>query len=248
MSAGVILLLAVTIAATSFLSGIFGMAGGMLLMGVLVAFFSVPAAMVVHAITQMAANGWRAVLWRAHVDGRIVLRYLAGLLAATAIFAAIDYVPSRAVVLISIGIAPFIGLTVPLAYAPRIDRAGGAELAGFIGGALQLLSGVSGPALDMFFVRTAIDRRGVVATKASCQVLTHLAKLIYFGGLASDGWEEIDLPLLPGAVLLAIAGTTLARGALERMSNAQFRRWTRWIVLALGGFYLVLGLRALAAG
>ena len=38
---------------TSFLSGILGMAGGMILMGVLIAVLPVPAAMMMHGITQL---------------------------------------------------------------------------------------------------------------------------------------------------------------------------------------------------
>src|SRR3954449_11999728 len=50
--------------ATAFLSGLFGMAGGMILIGVLLMLMPLPTAMVLHAITQMASNGWRAFLWR----------------------------------------------------------------------------------------------------------------------------------------------------------------------------------------
>ena len=45
---------------TSFLSGIFGMAGGMILMGLLLAMLPVATAMLLHGITQLASNGWRA--------------------------------------------------------------------------------------------------------------------------------------------------------------------------------------------
>ena len=64
--------------ATAFLSGLFGMAGGMILIGVLLALMPLPTAMVLHAITQMASNGWRAVLWRAHIRWRPVCVYLIG--------------------------------------------------------------------------------------------------------------------------------------------------------------------------
>src|SRR5258708_25794870 len=50
--------------ATAFLSGLFGMAGGLILIGVLLALMPLPTAMVLHAITQMASNGWRAFLLR----------------------------------------------------------------------------------------------------------------------------------------------------------------------------------------
>ena len=63
---------------TSFLSGIFGMAGGMILMGLLLALMPLPAAMVLHGVTQLTSNGWRAWLWRAHIDWRIVGRFAVG--------------------------------------------------------------------------------------------------------------------------------------------------------------------------
>ncbi len=63
---------------TAFLSGLFGMAGGLILIGVLLALMPLPTAMVLHAITQMASNGWRALLWRAHIRWRPVAVYLIG--------------------------------------------------------------------------------------------------------------------------------------------------------------------------
>jgi uncharacterized protein len=59
--------LTAAILSTSFISGVFGMVGGMILMGVLLAIMPVAAAMVLHGVTQMASNGWRAWLWRTHI-------------------------------------------------------------------------------------------------------------------------------------------------------------------------------------
>ena len=59
--------LGVLMVGTAFLSGLFGMAGGMILIGVLLMLMPLPTAMVLHAITQMASNGWRAFLWREHI-------------------------------------------------------------------------------------------------------------------------------------------------------------------------------------
>src|SRR4051812_50065883 len=64
--------------ATAFLSGLFGMAGGMILIGVLLMLMPLPTAMVLHAITQMASNGWRAFLWRAPIPPRAGVVYLFG--------------------------------------------------------------------------------------------------------------------------------------------------------------------------
>src|ERR1700682_975546 len=58
--------------ATAFLSGLFGMAGGLILIGVLLTLMPLPSAMVLHAITQMASNCWRAFLWRRPIRRRAV--------------------------------------------------------------------------------------------------------------------------------------------------------------------------------
>src|SRR3546814_1021524 len=83
------------IVGTSFLSGIFGMAGGMVLVGVLLAVLPVPEAMALHAVTQMASNGWRAVLWWRHVRWRVVAAYLAGCAVALAVWSVWLFVRSE---------------------------------------------------------------------------------------------------------------------------------------------------------
>ncbi|HSN19689.1 MAG TPA: hypothetical protein VLS49_03380, partial [Usitatibacter sp.] len=61
-------LLAGATLATSFVSGILGMAGGMMLLGILLAVLPVPTAMALHGITQLASNGGRAAMLREDVD------------------------------------------------------------------------------------------------------------------------------------------------------------------------------------
>src|SRR5215207_8591624 len=119
MSFGAAAALAVAVVATSFLSGIFGLAGGIVLMGALLLFLPVTTAMVLHAVTQMAANGSRAVLWRAHADYRIFFRYMIGAVAAFALFAALRFVPDRGMVFIVLGVVPLVGLALPERLAPR---------------------------------------------------------------------------------------------------------------------------------
>src|ERR671926_192389 len=98
MTFGVVTALAVVVFATSFLSGIFGLAGGLILMGALLLFVPVTSAMILHATTQMAANGSRAFLWRAHTDYGIFGRYIVGGAVAFALFASLRFVPDRALV------------------------------------------------------------------------------------------------------------------------------------------------------
>lgn len=248
MSLGIFLWLVPAVIFTSFLSGIFGMAGGMILMGVLVAFLPVPTAMVLHAITQISANAWRAMLLRKHIHWQVCGRYALGLLVSALLFGFVRFIPSRALVLIVLGSLPFVALILPARLAPQADQRYGAELCGLLNGSVQFVAGVSGPLLDLFFVRSQMGRHQVVATKAICQTLAHGAKLIYFGALAGLTDIELDLVIVAVAIFMAAFGTTLSRFVLERISDVQFRRWTRALVLLIGAVFLVQGLVAYARG
>jgi uncharacterized protein len=61
------LLLVLATLATSIISGVLSMAGGMILMGVFGFLLSVPAAMVLHGIAQTFSNGSRVWLYRRYI-------------------------------------------------------------------------------------------------------------------------------------------------------------------------------------
>src|SRR5260370_40302300 len=105
--------------ATAFLSGLFGMAGGLILIGVLLALMQLPTAMVLHAITQMASNGWRALLWRAHIRWRPVMVYLIGCALALGAWSITRYVPDKPVGLLLLGVTPFIARLIPANNQPE---------------------------------------------------------------------------------------------------------------------------------
>lgn len=237
--------LAVTALVTSFISGILGMAGGMILMGVLLALVSVPLAMMLHGITQLAANGWRAWLWRTHIDQQIFLGYVGGALLALLAFALMQFVVSKPVAYIVLGLTPFVSFMLPESLHLNVERRGHPFACGLACTALQLSAGVSGPILDVFFVRSKMTRQQVVATKAITQSCGHLLKIVYFGGIVTAD-VSVDPWLALSMVVLAFGGTTLSRGVLDRINDKDFRVWTKWTVLTLGAIYLVSGFVALA--
>ena len=239
-------LLAVSALVTSFISGILGMAGGMMLMGILLAVMPVPAAMMVHGVTQLTSNGWRAFMWRREVDWRVFRGYVLGSLLAMAIFVAMHLVVSKPVTLIIMGLTPFVTLALPEKLHLNVERRGHPLACGVICSTLNLTAGVSGPILDVFFVRSRMTRHAVVATKAMTQSFTHLQKIAYFGGIVSGAERgSIEPGLAAMMVALALVGTSLSRRVLERMTDSAFRQWTRWTVMTLGVFYLVSGISLL---
>ena len=147
-------------------------------------------------------------------------------------------------VLMTVGLTPFVALALPQRIAPNIERGGQAFVAGAIGGALQLVSGITGPILDIFYVRTGMTRQVNVATKAAAQVLGHLTKVAYFAALIDNpaGRDLEQWLVMAYAACFAVLGTTLSRSFLDRMSDKQFYHWTRRVILALGAVYVGQGL------
>jgi uncharacterized membrane protein YfcA len=148
-------------------------------------------------------------------------------------------VPSKTAVLFLLGLSTVVLFFVPDWLAPKITQPGVAYLCGVLGTALILVAGVSGPFLDQFFVRTDLDRRATIATKAAMQSVSHVVKVAYFGSFAESALDEQWLMLLMAVPAVSIAGAAAASRVLERMSDKQFYWWTRRIVLVLGVYYLV---------
>ena len=236
----VIAALGLLMVATSFLSGLFGMAGGLILIGVLLALMPLPTAMVLHAITQMASNGWRAFLWRAHIRWRPVFVYLIGCAVALAVWSITRYVPDKPIALLLLGVTPFMARLMPKNLKPNPDSIWQGTFYGSICMGLMLMTGVSGPLLDTFFLGGKFDRRAIVATKATCQVASHFTKLVYFGGII-DQAATLD-PILAGvAIAASMTGTSLARRILEAMTDLQFRTWANRLITTVASYYILYG-------
>jgi uncharacterized protein len=226
--------------ATSFLSGVFGMAGGLVLVGVLLALLPLPAAMALHAVTQIASNLWRGLLWRRHVRWPAALPFIGGALLVLAGWSLVRYVPDAGVALLALGLSPFALRLLPTGLRPDPARPRDGVACGAASMGLMLLTGVSGPLVDAFFLGGRLDRRGVVATKAACQVFGHGAKLAYFGGIV-DGAAGVDPVMALLAVACSMLGTTAARRLLEAMTDAQFRLWANRLITAVACCYVVHG-------
>jgi hypothetical protein len=70
-------------------------------------------------------------------------------------------------------------------------------------------------------------------------------RAVYFGSLVSIG-DAVPLWTYAPAILLSIAGTSLAAMVLERMTDVGFRQWTRRVIFAVSAVYLVRGVMLLA--
>jgi uncharacterized membrane protein YfcA len=240
-------LIGFTVISTSFISGLFGMAGGMILVGVLLVYFDVATAMVVFSIIQMVANGWRAVLWVRFVIWRIFFVYVVGAVIAFTAMRYVAIVPSKAAVYLGLGLMPFAIELLPVRLRPNIEWRGVPFITGVLTTIIQLLTGVGGLFLDIFFQKSMLDRKTTIATKAVTQTFSHIVRAVYFGSLVSMG-DAVEVWLFAPAILLSILGTTLAAKVLERMTDVGFRAWTRRVIFAVSAVYLVRGVMLIWTG
>jgi uncharacterized protein len=238
------LLILVSVLATAVLSGILGMAGGMILMAILVAVLPVPAAMMLHGAVQALSNGSRTVfLWR-HVQWRILPPYVAGAALAVAAFAAVSLVPDTGLVLMLVGAMPFLARALPRAGALDMSSPLTAVLCGGVVTVAQLLAGASGPLLDMFYLNSKLTRHQVVASKAITQTLGHVLKLFYYGAVIGAA-GALPLWLYLAAMATAVAGTRIGTRLLDRLADHAFRRVSGWVILTIGGACIAQGVRLL---
>lgn len=233
-----------TVFVTSLLSGVLGMAGGMILMAVLVSVASVAGAMILHGAVQATANGSRAWFLRRHIRWDILPNYAIGAVIAVMAFMAIAFVPHPGFVLILVGVFPWLArLNRNLKGLNVLDRLT-AIACGVSVTAAQLLAGASGPLLDVFYLNTPLTRLEIVANKAVTQTLGHLLKILYYGlfiGVAA----QFDTVYVLLAMVIAVAGTRAGTWILERWSDTQFQKVSQFIILTVATICIVQGLRLL---
>jgi uncharacterized membrane protein YfcA len=102
---------------------------------------------------------------------------------------------------------------------------------------LMLVAGVTGPLLDTLFLRTTLERKQIIATKAACQLFSHSLKLVYFGALI-DQAGSVEPWFLAIAVASSMIGTSLGKLLLEKLSDKQFRVWSNRIITTIATYYV----------
>lgn len=213
-------------------------------MGIILTFMSVEAAMVVHGAVQGVSNSYRSWLLKDNIRFDILGYELIGAAPAIGLLAVAAFVPGKGGVYIALGLLPL------LLWLPRGWLQGDAQkplhavFCGFMVMALNLVAGVAGPALDFFFVKTALTRQQIVATKAVTMFVSHLVKIVYFGLPLIMASQLSTLPPLwffAAAVPCVMLGTFAGTRVLHKLSDVGFRAYTKYLVTCVGAVYLVRG-------
>lgn len=232
-----LLIMVLAVFSTAMLSGIFGMAGGLILLYLLFLVLPVGTAIAVQGILQIVSNGSRAWFSRRYIDWRILGSMTIGLAVSAAALSLVRYRPDLTVASITIGLLPIL-VWIPTTWL-QLDAShpSHAFAAGLVSGTLNIGAGAAGPVIDIFFVRALMDRRRVIATKAAAQVISHIVKVLFYAqaaaALTAQDWWSVAI-----AAPFAILGSSAGNVVLQKLTDINFRRWTRYVVTAIGLFYL----------
>ena len=141
-------------------------------MALLISVMSTGAAMVLHGLIQLVSNGYRAFLNRKDIQWPIIGVFMIGAAIALTGLTFMSFVPDEATVLIALGTLPFIAAALPKSLSLDITRPLMPVFAGLVIVPTNVLAGVGGPLLDVFFQRVSLTRHEVHGTsqiwKKSC--------------------------------------------------------------------------------
>ena len=91
---------------------------------------------------------------------------------------------------------------------------------GGVAGLLNVAIGATGPLIAPFFLNLGLSRFALIGTKATCQCLAHLAKLVIFG-VAGFAFADY-LPLLLILWAMVVAGTWTGSQLLHHVNERAF--------------------------
>lgn len=217
---------------TAVLSGIAGLGGGTVLIGVFYALGLAPAVAVpLHATVQFTSNLSRTLAFRKHVEWRAAGWFL--LTAAPTPFLVAPFIVGANVNVILLLLAGLILTSLvpgkeggePLKPVPAV------LLAGFLNGTLGMFVSATGLFVGRLFLRPEWSKETVIATLAMTQTLGHLLRVF---GYASVGFAvTTQLDVLAPLLLATIAGTFAGRRLHEFLDESRFRALFKVILVVL---------------
>lgn len=235
-------LLTVVALLTAILSAVVGMAGGITLLSVMLLFLEPLVAIPIHGAVQLVSNGSRSLIQRNHIVWPIIWRYAVLLLPMGFVGLAIaqSLPPTLARCLIGVFVlmatwAP--GWLLIGTHPEQADVNRRFFALGGVVGALNITVGATGPLIAPFFLNLGLTRQALIGTKAACQMLGHLAKLVVFG-VVGFAFADYALALLLLSVAV-VAGTWIGSRLLDHVSEVLFVRLYK-VVLTLIALRLVV--------
>ncbi len=229
MSTSVLFILAVVALVTSIISAILGMGGGILLLATMLCFLSHAESIPTHAAVQIASNGTRVLAFIKNVDSKAFARFCMGVIPGGMIGAYLLWTlgqpdESEPYLKTAIGVYILIATYLPKG---KVDGHSASRwwdfpLMGLVAGTAALTVGAVGPLIAPMFARRDFVKERLIATKAVCQLVTHMMKIPAFLLIRSDlDFNKLGLLALI-MVVVVIPGTLIGKKIVKGVSERHF--------------------------
>ncbi len=210
---------------TAGVSAVIGMAGGIMLLAIMLLFLEPAVAIPIHALVQLVSNSSRAVIHRSAVRRDLLFPFVLLLLPAGYLTLPLVQITPADTLRLVIGVFVIVSTWrkewLLLGFDPeRLGVVPRFALVGAGAGALGPLIGATGPFIAPFFLGVGLTRFELIGTKAACQAGTHVAKMVLFG---IAGFAFLDYaPLMIVMATGVIAGTALGTRLLHTIDDDRF--------------------------
>ena len=246
---------------SAFISGLTGLAGGVLLLSCLSLYFPISVVIPLHALIQVAANSSRVFLLKEHIEWKIwrnfnLLSIPAGIIGAYSV----SYLPKTS---IKLAVGTVILLAAIYTLQPKVKKQvaqlGSSDIdhkklssqeltfpwswryvcLGALSSLLGMVVGATGPLIAPFFMIAGLKRERFIATKSACQLTVQFIKTILFFRFLSFDYLEYTNPISL-TIIGVFAGTWLAKKVLLKITGV-------WLEKIIAVMLVILALRMIAS-
>lgn len=224
------------------MSGTIGMGGGLLLLAFMGQYFPLQTLIPVHSYVQLGSNFSRSIMSVKFINRRITWLFAGGSIfgAVLGIFFGnrVFYLNESNYYKLVLGI--FI-LIITFFKLPSFKKQFLFKwpIVGALSTFLGIFVGATGPLIAPFYLNDQLEKESLVATKAACQVFTHLFKIFSFTWL---GFSVIAYCKILALLFLAVViGNYIGKKILGKIPDY-------WFFVIFKGLILVLSLRMILQG
>ena len=228
---------------TAALSGVAGVGGGTILIGVLYAVGLAPTSAVpLFATVQFVSNTSRTVAYLRAVEWRAAGWFLLACVPSTFLVAPlVERVDANIVRLVLAAL--ILASLVPGKEGEPLKPVPAFVLAGLLNGSLGMFVGATGLFVGRLFLRPEWKKETVIGTLALTQSLGHLLRVAGYGSVGFTVTDQMDL-LLP-LVIAVILGTVVGKALNQRLDEEKFRGLFKIILIVLSAKLIWDGARGL---
>lgn len=247
MSSWILAILVATAVVTAIVSAILGMAGGIVLQAVMLMVLPLSVVIPVHGAVQLCSNSTRLLVYWRDMERRIVARFFVGAigggLCGWLFLYGIRPDPGSTAERVLEAVLGIVILVTTFLPRPKVHRRLGDNVYIGVGAAatcIGILLGAVGPFIAPFFVREGMVKERLIATKAACQAITHVAKIAVY---IAAGFRFGEYVWLLAAMFAAvIVGTLIGRRLLKYVSPRAFEIAVK-VFLTLAATALITGVK-----